>query len=263
MADKVAAKTYVILSDVHVPYQDARAIQVVCDVMQDLRPHGIVLNGDILDLEEISRHNAGSVAHLEGKRLAQTFTAGNKFLDQIDKAAGTRCKEKYFVYGNHEHRFQRWVESGDNAVFADDEAVDIAHRLRLAQRGYVAYKDYPVAHVRLGKLLVTHGQYTGKYPAAKHMERYQTSVLVGHTHTVQTYHASTWDGQRVAYCQGYLADPDSEAMKYAPPPKAWQQGFSVVYVADDGRFWVNLVSIVDGELFYGGRQYPKSLRRAA
>ncbi len=263
MADRVAAKSYLILNDIHVPYQDERAIQIVCDVASDLRPHGIVLNGDILDLPEVSRHNAGSVALLEGKRIAKTFTAGNKLLDQLDRAVGSRCTDRHWINGNHENRWYRWLQSGDNVVFADDETTDLPARLGLARRGYVYHRDYPTAHVKLGKLVITHGQWSGKYPAARHMERYQTSVLVGHTHTVQTYHASTWDGQRVAYCNGYLADPDSEAMAYAPPPRAWQQGFAVAYVAPDGKFWVQLLSIVDGELHYGGKQYPKSLRRAA
>lgn len=263
MADKVAAKIYFVLSDIHAPYQSERGIQIVCDMMRDMQPHGLVLAGDCLDLPEVSRHNAQSVALLEGKRIAKTFTAGNKLLDQLDAAAGTRCKEKWWLNGNHEDRWYRWLQSGDNVVFADDEATDIGTRLKLSQRGYTYVKDYPGGHIKLGKLLIVHGKFTNKYCAAKHLEEYQVSILTGHTHTVQSYHASTWDGQRGAYCQGHLADPDSEAMSYHKPPRRWIQGFSIVYVKPSGEFWVQAVNIVNGETFYGGKQYPKSLRRAA
>lgn len=263
MADRVPAKIYFIFNDIHVPDQNKPLVDAACELLRDIKPHGIVLNGDILDLPEVSRHNAGSVAHLEGKRLAHTWTAGNKLLDQFDAAAGPRCKEKHFIEGNHEHRWQRWIESGDNVVFADDEATSLKYRLRLQQRGYVYHSGYPDAHVRIGKLLVTHGQWSGKYPAARHLERYQISVLVGHTHTDQTYHASTWEGQRGAYCNGHMADEDSDAMAYAPKPRAWIQGFSVVQVRPSGDFFVQPVRWVNGCFFYGTDIYPKRFRRAA
>lgn len=261
MADIVGARIYLVLSDIHVPCQDERAIQIACDMMRDLRPHGLVLNGDILDLPEVSRHNAGSVGHLEGKRISQTFTAGNKLLDQLDAAAGPRCKEKHFIFGNHEHRWARWLMSGDNIVFADDDAMDFGVRLKLRERGYLCHKNYPEAHVRIGKLLVTHGQWCGKYPAARHMERYQTSVLVGHTHTAQSFSASTWDGQRAAFCSGHMADAASEAMDYAPKPNNWITGFSVVYVEPSGNFHLHQISVVEGRAFYGGKLYPARARR--
>lgn len=263
MADRVPAKTYVVLSDVHLPYESKTAIDAVCELIKDIQPHGVVLAGDILDLPEISRHNRGSVALLEGKRVAHTFVSGNKFLDRIDAVAGPRCKDKHWIDGNHEHRFARWVQSGDNVVFADDDCTSIPYRLKLADRGYIYHGDYPNGFVRLGKLLVTHGTATGKYPAAKHMEKYQTSILVGHTHTQQTYHASTWEGQRGAYCQGFLADPDSEAMAYHPHPRAWIQGFSVVHVRPNSDFFVVPVNFVNGAAMFGMDIYPKRLRRAA
>lgn len=263
MADRVLAKTYVVFSDIHIPYEDKTLVAAALELVKDIQPHGVVLNGDILDLPEVSRHNAGSVAHLEGKRIANSFAAGNKFLDTLDAAVGPRCKEKHWVTGNHENRWDRWVQSGDNAVFADDEYVTLPARLRLKERGYIYHGDYPDAHVRLGKLLVTHGQFCGKYPASRHMERYQTSILVGHTHTQQTYHASTWDGQRAAYCAGHMADEDSEAMAYFPKPRPWIKGFTIVHVFPGGDFVVQPINYVGGRFMYGSDVYPKRLRRAA
>lgn len=251
-------KRYLVLSDVHVPSQDHAAISAVCAFAKDYRPHGLILNGDILDLPEISRHSAGSLAQLEGKRIAKTFAAGNKFLDQVGAAVGKTCTEKHWINGNHESRWYRWLAAGDNAVFADDDLTDIPARLKLRLRGYKYHRDYPTAHVKLGHLTVSHGQWTGKYAAARHLERYQTSILVGHTHTSQAHHASTFTGQRGAYCAGFLADPDSPAMAYAPLPKAWITGFATVTVdTSSGNFWVNLHNFVNGVFHVGAKTYGK------
>jgi predicted phosphodiesterase len=247
----------VVLSDVHCPFEDRRAIDIVCEVIADLRPHGLVLNGDIADLPEVSRHSAGSVAMLEGKRISETFAATKKFVERVTAAAGERCTKKHFIFGNHEDRLRRWLNSGDNAVFAGDEGFDLRIRFGLAANGYIVHDDYPESHIRLGKLLVTHGKYEGKHCAHKHLDEYQTSILVGHTHTVQIYHGSTWDGQRVAVCQGMLGDTETEAFSYKKPPRRWVTGFSVVHVAPDGRFWINLLNIFGGELHYGGKKYPR------
>jgi len=263
MADRVIAKTWVCLSDIHLPFEDKHAVATALEIIKDLRPHGIALLGDVLDFYEISHHNHGSVAKLEGYRIADTFKAGNRFLDELDKALGNRCTERHWVDGNHSDRLKRWIETASNAVFAGDESVDIGHRLKLKERGYSYHAGYPNAHVRVGKLVLTHGIWCGKYPAARHMERFQSSVLVGHTHTHQVYTASTWEGQRIAYCQGHLADVDSPAMAYAAKPNNWITGFSVIQVMPNGNFWVQPVNFVGGVTMYGQSLYPKRLRRAS
>lgn len=255
----LAPKLAVVLSDIHTPDEDKDAIEIVCDLMRDLKPQILVLNGDILDLPEVSRHDAGSLARLENKRIFQTFAAGNRLLDKLESAAGPQCTDKRYVYGNHEHRLRRWLQQGDNAIFEGDVSLDIAHRLKLEERAWQVFPDYPEAGTRLGKLWITHGQWCGKYPAARHLERYQTSVLVGHTHTEQTHHASTWNGPHVGYCAGYLADRTAKSMAYAPKPNNWKQGFALVYVESNGNFHVQMLSIIDGILFYGGRRYGRKV----
>ena len=261
MADRVLAKTWVVLSDVHVPYENKPFVDAACELIADIKPHGLILNGDIINFDEISRHNAGSVALLEGKRFAQSITATNKFLDKVDAAAGVRCKEKYWHDGNHESNLYRWMLRGDNAVFMDDPALSLPSRLRLKERGYIYKGDYPNAYTKIGKLLVTHGQYCSKFPAARHMEKYQVSTLVGHVHTEQTFAASTWDEPRISYTQGHMADEESEGMSYYPRPRPWISSFSVVHVRPNGMFYRVPVQWVDGAMFYGSNAYPKKLRR--
>lgn len=252
---------WIVMSDIHVPYHDEALFAAALELARDLKPAGCVLNGDVVDLIEITRHNKGSVLALEGKRIAHTFSAANKYLDRLDAVLPRRAR-KVILAGNHEDRWHRWLATGDNSVWADDEVNSIEARLHLVERGWEWQGNYPDAHVMLGKLLVTHGQWAGKNCAKQHLDEYQTSCLVGHTHTDQTYHGSTWEGQRVCHCAGHMGDPDKESFHYKKRPRRWVQGFTVVTVDEkSGAFWIQPVRWWEGRLVFGGQTYPKKARR--
>lgn len=255
---KSRPKRYLVSSDWHVPYHDRNHVRALLEFTRDVKPDGFVLAGDFLDFIEVSRHNAGSVALMEGKRLHRSFDAGNEVLDQIDAAAGTQCKEKYFLGGNHEHRMARWIQKGDNAIFAGDPSVDIAKRLGLDRRGYRWSMNYPKGVVKLGKLHVIHGVTCTKYSAAVHLDRFQASVMFGHTHVSSMHHGSKLGGQRGGYGLGHMADIRSEAMSYAPTPNAWVAGFAQVIVEAGGNFHVTPLNFVNGRFFYGSKMYGVS-----
>lgn len=250
-------RLYTVISDVHVPFHDHNCTDAVAALMGDLRPDGLVVNGDFLDLLELSRHSTGSLKKLEGRRVSTTFTEGRALLRQLLTAAGKQCIHNHFVDGNHEDRVARWLSAGDNGVFEGDLSMDIASRLDLNDLSIKYHKGYPDAGVALGKLWVTHGRFTPKYHANKMLDYYRHSVLYGHTHTPQVHHAAALHGQQGAYGTGHLADPDSEAMSYAPRPNAWVQGFALVYVWPDGSFNVQLLNFWRGQFAYGGRVYGR------
>lgn len=255
-----SARLYLVGSDIHVPYHDGVCWEAFCALASDLRPNGIVLDGDFLDLLELSRHSAGSLAKLEGKRVVHTFEAGRACIGQVRDAAGEQCDDNTLIDGNHEDRITRWLAAGDNAVFAGDPALDLAERLHLEQHGFRHVAGYPRASVDLGKLLITHGRFTNKFHAAKHLDYYRHSVMYGHTHIPQQFVAPCRHGQQIAIGLGHMADPDSEAMGYAPPPNAWIQGFGIVYVLPDGSFHASDVKFHRGQFAYAGRTYGR-LRR--
>lgn len=255
------AKVYVVVSDVHVPYQDRSACDAVGALMSELRPNGLVINGDYLDLLEVSRHSSGAVAQLEGLRISKSFDEGRAQLDRWMKAGGPQMTDNKFIDGNHEHRLDRWMSSGDNAVWLGDEATNIGKRLGLAERGFVYASGYPKAHAKLGHLLVTHGRWCNKYAAATHLDRYGHAIMVGHVHTPQMFYGSALGKQKAGYVNGHLADVGSPAMSYAPVPNSWCQGFSVVTVEPNKTFHVAQVQFADGAFYYGGRRYGRGAKR--
>jgi predicted phosphodiesterase len=254
-------KLYFITSDQHVPYQDENAHRAIAELAQVLRPQGWVFNGDFLDLLEISRHSAGSLAKLEGRRICTTFNEGNRILDLLITAAGKQCTDLHFIDGNHEDRINRWLSTADNGIFSGDESISIARRLKFDSRGIQYHEGYPEAGVRLGKLWVTHGRFTNKYHANKMLDYYRHSVLYGHTHAPQMDHAPALRGQQVAIGTGHLGDPDSPAMSYAPRPNRWVSGFALVYVYPDGSFNAQPINLWRGQFVYAGITYGKRSAR--
>ena len=251
---------YTVVSDVHVPYQDQHACDAVGELMRDIQPDGLVINGDFWDLIEVSKHARGSVAELEGLRIKNSTKACNDQLDAWLSAAGPQCKHNHFVDGNHESRLHRWMTTGDNAVWLDDDATDIGKRLKLEERNFVYHRGYPDAYCRLGRLIVTHGRWTNKYCAAKHMDAYGHAIMVGHAHTPQMFYGSALNKQKAGYVNGHLADVESRAMKYAGKPNAWCSGFALVQVEPNKTFHVTQINFAAGTFYYGGRRYGRKSR---
>lgn len=257
MSKETADKCYLVTSDQHVPYQDENAHRAVADFARDLEPDGWVINGDFLDLLELSHHSAGSLAKLENRRVCRTFSEGNRILDLFMDAAGPQCKDWHFTDGNHEDRIRRWLENADHGVFQGDDSISLSKRLRLKERGITYHEGYPEAGVMLGKLWVTHGRFCNKYHAAKHLDYYRHSILYGHTHAPQIQHAPALRGQQVAVGSGHMADVNSPAMDYAPRPNSWVTGFTIVYVRPDGSFTIQPLNFWRGQFTYANRTYGK------
>src|SRR5687767_11468612 len=105
-------KQYIVLPDVHAPWHNAKLLRKVCQLITDIRPHGLILSGDFLDLYSIASHNKGKVTH--GWDLKKEYNEGERVLGDILSAA-KHTKERYFLYGNHEDRFIRWMQDVENA----------------------------------------------------------------------------------------------------------------------------------------------------
>lgn len=92
----------VIASDIHIPFQDDRAVSAFIKYCKEKQPEVVVLNGDVLDMFMLSRFTKG-----EGRNPLEEMTMCQGFLDSLRKAVPN--SEIYYVIGNHENRLEKYV----------------------------------------------------------------------------------------------------------------------------------------------------------
>ena len=232
--------TWVVINDIQIPFQDQRVLAMVVKFINRLKPYGIILNGDIVDMEPFSTYERSPNAH----RIQAEIDGARKLMKDL---VGSGAKEKYWLGGNHEDRLRRYIWRVAPALQL--EIMDVPTLFGLAEFGFV-WKPYG-RKVRLGKLIVTHGTVVRQHSAysAKAMfEKYGNSVMFGHTHRLGTYYRSDDNGTHVAVENGCLCRLDPG---YTIDPN-WQQGFSVVHVGAGGLFNVQQIPILKGKFFFWG-----------
>jgi predicted phosphodiesterase len=241
------AQTWVVMNDLQIPFQDPKAVALVLDFVKDLKPHGVILNGDVVDCYALSTFDKNP---LTPATLALEITlAGN-----LMTALAPYTKERHWLGGNHEDRLRRFLWS-KAPMFQGLGDLEFRNLFHLVEHGF-QWAPYGDIH-HLGKLAVTHGSIVRQHSglsARAHYDKYGQSVLVGHTHRLGAYYHSNLAGVHGAWENGCLCLLTPE---YAQHPD-WQLGFSVVHVESNGQFQVELIPVIRSEaLIYGGRRYGK------
>ncbi len=235
-------KTWVVINDLQVPFQDRKALGNVLDFVDDLKPHGIILNGDIVDCYEISDFSKNP---LTVASLGQEVAEAGALMARLAR----HTKRRMWLGGNHEDRLRRYMWK-NAAALARLPGEDFYTKFRLRDSGF-SWMEYGELF-ELGKLWVTHGSLISKhsaYTAKLTFEKYGSSTLVGHTHRLGVFYRRDVRGVHAAYENGCLCLLTPE---YDSFPN-WQQGFSVVHVDErTGCFNVQQIPVLPGGMFYYG-----------
>ena len=237
-------KTWAILSDLQIPFQDKRVLDLVLRGLKRIKPGGVVLNGDVVDCYELSEFDKNPLgqAGLEREVKEAKWLMGE--LQYIP--------ERWWLGGNHEDRLRRYLWKRATQ-FAGLDVLRFETLFGLDRAGF-NWKPYG-GTLKLGKLLVTHGSLVLKHSGwtgRAHFEKYGNSVLVGHTHRLGAYYRTNAKGVHAGYENGCLCRLDPEYVQYPD----WQQGFSVVQVHESGWFNVTQVPILKRRrFFYGGEMF--------
>jgi hypothetical protein len=254
MRTPTKTQIWVILNDLQIPYQDRRVLtQLVYPFIRELKPDGIVLNGDIADCASISDFDKNP---LTKATLTTEIRESHRLMEELE-----RIPVKHWIAGNHEDRLRRLVWRQPALLGVVDSktresvvrAMEFDTMFGLGEHGFTwrPYGDY----LMLGKLLVTHGSMVRRHSAESgraHLDKYGTSVLIGHTHRLGITYKTDVRGVHAAYENGCLCSLKPE---YVSNPN-WQVGFSVVHVAPNGLFSVQQIPVLARRIFwFGGRQH--------
>lgn len=254
-------RTEVVLGDVHIPDEDPATWAIILAAIRDLKPSGVRVLGDLLDLESLNRHPPTGD---DPPDLAEEYAAGNARLDELEAVAGLADVDIY--EGNHEQRFFKSWATWPKAIRALIKPPHVA--LGVERRGWrwvpIPYmthasidgKAREVQPVKVGGLFLHHGDFYSKHHAAGHLDAYGVSQLYAHTHRAQQVvttrpHPDT-GALRVITVTGMPCVRRLRA-PWRPQPKwtGWSNGFAVIEWDGDEASVYNVV-VRDGAAAYGG-----------
>ena len=221
-----------VLSDVHIPYHDKRAVEAAIKFGQSVKPDVVLINGDFADFYSQSRHQKDPRKRNVKGEIAAIQQGLRHFREQFD------CQIIY-KFGNHEERWDVWVWNHAPEI-ADLEEIQLSQILRLQEIG-VEWVDQQ-RPIMAGKLPIFHGHELPKGMSSPVNQargaflRMLDTVLVGHGHRSSSHTEPSWEhNETTCWSTGCLCDMSPE---YARINK-WNWGFAYVEIDSDGSFAVH------------------------
>ena len=226
--------TVVIASDVHIPFQDDKAVRAFCSYCEEKKPEYIILNGDILDFFRLSRFTKG-----EGRNPMEEINLCRKLLETLREL----CPQSkiYYIIGNHENRLEKYILNNAPEIACVVE--DIFTIL-----GTSEFNIEGCASLRVNKtLLFKHGTFVGAksgLSAIKELEKAYMSGCSGHTHRLCKF-ITRKSGKKFFWIEigclctmnpDYLINPD------------WQQGFAHIEIRNGEVFNAKVIEIENGRV---------------
>lgn len=236
-------KRVLFVSDVHTPYEDHHAVDLIKAAAVKIEPTHIVFGGDIIDFYSLSRF-AKEKPTGDSKALHDTNYASwwlHTWRDAFPKA------HMKFIHGNHEWRYQRYLREKAPAIYGMEKNLDVILGLK-----EMKIETYPHnGSFDIGKLTYVHGDnwptgYGSVNPAKAVFDRTRESIIFGHFHRFSMFRHKAFSGKEVgAWGNGCLC----EDQEYDPCAN-WQRGASIVVYSRSGYYRVLPLEIVAGKLLY-------------
>lgn len=245
-----------VISDIHVPYQDNNAVSIALQYAKDYKPNHLVINGDLLDFYSLSTFDKSPDRKYS---VWEEVQEGRQILQQFRKAVGPKTK-MYFTEGNHEQRLQRYLARNPELADMPDLRIDKLLKLKEMDIKFAGVgADYwatATGHIKIGDAIVMHGdnRFNGAatsansgYSAMNTLKKMQSSVIMGHVHRVAQVHHSTPYGMLTGIEGGCLCE--------VPGTANWQQGFVTFEVYKGKNKNYRLHQIQHGELITDKKIY--------
>jgi predicted phosphodiesterase len=184
----------IIISDLHFPYQHNQAITSALEYGLKKNVNFILINGDLLDFAQISRHER----EWRQRSPYEEFESARQFLRELRKAFPKA--QIVFKEGNHDERWEKWLYVKAPELF-DDPEFQLEVRLKLGELKIEIVKDR--RPVSIGKLNVLHGHEMagssgGVNPARATFLKTLDNVLVGHYHRTSSHVEATFGGDVIS-----------------------------------------------------------------
>jgi hypothetical protein len=224
----------ICVSDYQAKYVNWSAHRAVLKFARDFQPQTVVVNGDLVDLESISKYPATLQARqslLEDLRAAEDVLA--QWRATVDQA------RIVLVEGNHEARLQKYLTR--NAPELEGlPGLTIPELLHTDEHG-VEYVGPYGKGLSWHSVYIYHGSVIRKesaYSAAAELKERWTSGVTGHTQRLGSHFFT--DGMGIPHqwveggCMTTLEPSRTAPAHMRPKQQNWQNGFVVGMATEDG-----------------------------
>lgn len=206
----------VIGSDAHYLPGDATLAHLAfVEAVKGLKPALVVMNGDISDFAQISRHDR--MGWQTRWKIKDEIDAIQLRMSEIEAAhpGATRVMTK----GNHDERFDSRLAQ---------RVPEYEGLPGLLLEGHLPAWKHSMSLLLNERVMIKHAWHSGVHGAWNNVLKAGISMFTGHTHRLTVREYSDYNGVRYGVETGMLADPDDEQFDYAlDGPKNWQPGFMV------------------------------------
>ena len=181
-----------------------------------LKPKAVILNGDVMDFPQISRHDPlGWESH---PLVIAEIRAAQKVLLELEKVS--RKSRRIWTLGNHDARFERRLAE-KNPEYKGVTGVHLKDHFP---------KWEPCWSVRINdKVEIKHNWLGGDNAPFNNTVKSGLSIITGHLHSAKVIPYTDFAGTRYGVDAGCLCDPNHDAFLYtANNSKNWRAGFCVL-----------------------------------
>jgi hypothetical protein len=233
-------KKVLLVSDVHVPYHDIKAVKCALEYAKKQGVDCVYINGDLLDFHGLSFHEKD---RRKRPSIADELKMGRDFLKGLREYMGCAV---YYKPANHEHRLERYlVVKAPELLDCEEFRLDVLLRLGELKINYINRRD----KCYFGHLLVEHGDRIkgtgGVNPAQTLYRRYKRHAICGHFHKKTEFSAKVYDGNSiVTYSVGSLCELEPEYFEV----NEHVHGFAIVNM-DGDEFRVQNFTIENGKVY--------------
>lgn len=239
-------KKVLILPDVHLTEDIPKPYSVVRKFINDQKKFDeVILLGDFMDVAALSHWDLDKKRLIEGKRFDKECKLANQELNFLQK----HSKKITYLEGNHENFVERYLDKNPEL----EGMLEIPKKLHLKERGikWVKMNDL----YKVGHCYFTHGMYSNKYHATKHLMTLGCNIVYGHVHRTQMDMVNMKMQEPVyAVGLGCLCGHKPHFMKNRHAN--WINGFAVMYYNTKTKdFNLYPINIIKDKFIFEGKEY--------
>jgi hypothetical protein len=241
-------------SDIHFPFHDEKALNILYQVLDYVKPGMTVDHGDTLDCAEISKYPKDPFTRVSLREETEMGAVHNGIVHDI-----TPDSEHIWLEGNHEERLKRLIWSAAEkrdigellALPKVREVLTWGSLLGLDSLGWESV-PYPHHRVLFDRIIAAHGDTVGGDVAKKLQNKFGKSGISGHTHKRGSFETRDYNGHHAWFQIGMLGRIRDD-YKFYPD---WAQGMGVVTWSDNRKeFGFEQLRIHDGVTYFRGKRF--------